>query len=203
MTSLVATLTGWRGTARSVRWSPLVATPLFLCAAIIVVEAAMDPSPADIGVLGEWGLAFTAAGAAFLADDATREAAPATPVGARARMAARAALAGPVVVAGWVLILLVYDAVTPAAVTADVPDRALAGVGLGAAALGLATLGDKVRAVTSPGAVGVGATACLAVASQSVPERWLAALPPPAVLWPVTVLVAVATAVVAEREPVR
>lgn len=181
----------------------MLATPVVLSVGLVVLRTVVGPNRGNVDLLGEWSLGFAALAAAFIADDATLEAAPATPVGARARLAARVALVGPVVVAGWLLVLLAYDAVSPAAVTADIADRVRTGVGLAAAALALAALGGKVRGVASPGVVGVGVMSVLAVVHRSAPETWLAALPPPTVLWPVTVVLAIATTVFSGREPAR
>lgn len=201
MRALVTTMTGWRSTARSVRWAPVLVTPLALCAALVVVGAVASPAPRNMSLLGEAGLAFTAAAVAFIGDDPTLEAAPATPIEARARLVTRATLAVPVVVAGWLLVLVVYDSLTPVSVTAERADLALAGLGVGAAALALAAVGGRLRSVQSPGAAGTGAMACLAVTARSLPPAWLENLPPARVLWPTTILVAVVTVAAATREP--
>lgn len=201
MRALVATGAGWRGTARSVRWSPMLVVPVVSCVALVVVGAAADPGPGKMSLLGEASLAFTAVTAAFMADDAALEGAPAMPVEAPVRLAARAALALPVVVVGWLLVLAVYKSVTPVSTTDHFADRALAGLAVAAAALALAALGGRLSSVGSPDAAGVGAMACLAVIWRSLPEAWLAMLPSASVLWPVTAGVAVVAIAVGTREP--
>ena len=152
-------------------------------------------------MLGETSLVFTAVTAAFIADDIFMEAAPATPTEAWFRLVVRAGVAGPVIAAGWLLVLVVYDSVSPVHVTADIASRGMVGLGLGSMALALATATDRRWAVASPGVAGLGAMACLALTWRILPEVWLKSLPPAEVLWPVTIVLALGLAVVATREP--
>lgn len=200
MSALVTTVDGWHGTVRSIRWSPMLVTPVATCAALVVVRAVAGPG-SGMGVVGKVGLASTAVAAAFVADDAALETAPATPVAARARLTARAVVAVPVVVLGWVLVLGVHHSVSPLPAAPDLVDRALAGLGVGSTGLALATLAGRLQAVVSPGAAGVGAMACLGVASMVLPAASLAALPAAEVVWPPTILLALVTVAVATREP--
>lgn len=208
MNALTTTADGWNSTVRSIRWSPMLVTPAVTCVALVAVRAAAGPV-SSVGLLDKAGLALTALAAAFVADDAALEAAPGTPVEVRARLAVRAVVALPVVVLGWLLVLAVHHSVTavPAApghvgpAAPDVVDRAVASVGAGSAALALATLAGRFRSLASPGAAGMGAIACLGVASTALPTAVLAALPPAGVVWPPTVLLAVVTIALATREP--
>lgn len=198
---LVTTVTGWRATIRSVRWSPMFVTPLALGVALVVVRTLADPAQGNMTLLGETSLAFTAVTAAFIADDIFMEAAPATPTEAWFRLVVRAGVAGPVIAAGWLLVLVVYDSVSAVPVTADIASRGMVGLGLGSMALALATACDRRWAVASPGVAGLGAMACLALTWRILPEVWLKSLPPAEVLWPVTIVLALGLAVVATREP--
>lgn len=201
MRALVTTVDGWSGAVRSSRWSPLVVTPVVACATLVLASAAAGPVPGLVS-LGEVGLAFTAVAYAFVADDAALNAAPATPVEARARLAARAVVMAPVAVLGWLLVLAVCHWVIPIpapAARADLAGRALAGVGLGSSALALATLGATLPPVASPGAAGMGAMVLIGAASTALPEATLARLPPAEVLWPTMTLLAVPVIVLATR----
>ena len=197
---MVTTADGWLGTVRSIRWSPLLVTPLVCSLSLVLAGALADPPPGHLAMVGEAGLAFTALAAAFIADDATRDAAPAMPTEARARLAARAVLTVPVTVVGWFVVLAVY--VWSAPVPPVVGERALAGLGLATAALALAALSGKLRAVESPGAAGVGAMVALGMVRFILPSTWRAALPPGEVLWPLIIMLALITVAAATREPV-
>ncbi len=202
MSGLVTTLDGWRSTIRTISWSPLLLAPVVASIALVVVAAAA-PIGSPIGLVGDAGLALTAVVGAFIADDPALEAAPATPIEARARLVARAAAATPVAVVGWLLVLGVYDHVTPHPAAVDLVNRALAALGLGSAALALGALSGKLRSVVSPGTAAVGAMAGLGVASLVVPEKWLEVLPPALMIWPATILLALVTVAVTTKEPAR
>ena len=201
MSPLLGTVDGWRATARSIRWSPLLVAPAVSSVALVVMHVLADGPPGRMSQVGEAALAFTAVTVAFVADDAALDAAPATPTEAPARLAVRAALMAPVSLLGWLLVLSVYGWLTPGPVTAGGLDRALGGLGLASAALALAALAGRLRWVVSPGAAGVAAMAGLGAALVVSPAAWLEALPPVEAVWPVTVLLALVTVAVATREP--
>ena len=200
MTGLVATADGWRATVRSIRWSPLLVVPPAASAVLLAAGALGDDAGRAV-MVGETGLAFTALSMAFIADDATRAAAPGVPVEAPTRLAARAAVMAPVVALGWLLVLATYAPVLlgPAGI-GGLSDRALAALGLASAALALATLVGRWTAAPSPGAVTVAAAVALHVL-QVVPKSWLAALPPGRPAWPAVAALAVIVAGLAAREP--
>lgn len=202
MSSPLTTVEGSIGTIRSIRWAPVLVAPVAASAALVGVRGIAGPDSL-MTLVGEAGLAFTAVTLAFIVDDVTRDAAPATPVDARLRLVGRAIVAAPVVLAGWLLVLAVYHSVTPSAGAADVADRALGGLALASVALGLAALGGRVGSVMSPGAVGVGAMACAGVVSRVSPEAWLEALPPGKLLCPAAILFGVLTVAIATSEPAR
>jgi hypothetical protein len=155
-------------------------------------------------LVGDAGLAFTAVAAAFIADDISLEAAPATPVDARARLMARAAVAVPVAAGGWLLVLGVYQAGTSSpGLFDDIAGHAWCGLALACAALGFAALGGKLRSVVSPGAAGVAAMACVGVVSRVAPAGWLQALPSGDVVSAAAILFGLVTLAVTTREPVR
>ena len=199
----MTSLDGWRRTVRSIRWSPVVVTPVVASSAILVVGVLTrhESGGGGVSLVADAGLALTAAVAAFIADDPTLEAAPATPVEAGSRLVARAAAVVPVLVAGWLLALAVYDRFEPDPTAVDVAGRALAGFGLATAALGLAALARRIGSVQSPGAAAVGAVAGLGVTSCLLPARWVQVLPSGPAVWPVTILAAVVTIAVMTREP--
>lgn len=203
MSGPMASVDGWRTTLRSIRWSPLLLAPVVASVALVVVAAVSQGAGGAVGLVADAGLALTAVVTAFIADDPTLEAAPATPIEARARLVARAAAAVPVAVVGWLLVLTVYDSITPEPAAIDLAGRALAALGLGSAALALAALTGRFQSVVSPGAAAVGAMACAGVASRALPGRWLEALPAAHAAWPATVLLALITVAVATTEPVR
>ncbi len=202
MSSPLTTVEGFIGTIRSIRWAPVLAAPIAASAALVGVRglAGLDPR---MTLVGEAGLAFTAVTLAFIVDDVTRDAAPATPVDARPRLVGRAIVAAPVVLAGWLLVLAVYHWVTPSAGAADVADQALGGLALASAAVGLAALGGRVGSVMSPGAAGAGAMACVGVISRVAPAQWLQALPPGDVVSAAAILFGVVTVAVTAGEPAR
>ncbi len=203
MNSPVTTVDGVRGTIRSIRWSPLLVTPVAASVALLGAQAVADPAAGRMTLVGEAGLAFTAVAPAFLVDDGTLDAAPATPIEARARLVARAVVAVPVAVAGWLLVLAVYHVVTSSAEAAGVGDRAQAGLTLASAALACAALGGKLRSIASPGAAGVGAMACVGVVLRVSPGAWLEALPPGDLICPAVILFGLVTVTVSTREPAR
>jgi hypothetical protein len=200
MTTLLTTLDRCVSTGRSIRWSPLVAAPVAASAALLVAGPLASGDPASVGIVGECGLAFTAVSAAFIADDACRDAAPGTPVEAPKRLATRAGLMAPVAVIGWLVVLAVYASVTPS-LPVDLGERILAGSGIAVAALALAAVGGRLRSVASPGAVGAGAVAALGLALQAAPARWLEHLPPATVVSAIAIAVGLMVVVLATREP--
>lgn len=200
MSTSFTAVDAWVSFGRSIRWSPLVAAPLAASAALLAIGVLTEPDPVRVALVGETGLAFTAAATAFIADDPGREAAPSTPVEAPARLARRAWLMLPVAVAGWLAVLALYTWVSPVP-PMNLAHRALAGLGVASSALGVAALGSRFRSVVSPGAAGIAAVAVLGVALEVVPVRWSAHLPEGVVLWPVTVVVSLLVVAYATREP--
>ena len=200
MNPLLGTVDGWTSTVRSSRWSPLVIAPVVASASLLWVAAASQPDPVRTGLVGETGLALSAVAGAFIADDLTAQAAPATPLGAGARLAARAAFMVPLTIVGWLLVLAVYASVAPS-FSADLAQRALSGLALACAALAFAAVAGRFRSVMSPGALGVAAMATLGLVLTTVPARWLAHLPSGEVLRPVTILVGLLVVVAATQEP--
>lgn len=200
MISAVMTLDGLRGTIRSTRWSPVLVTPMAASAALLGAHVVHGGAAGAMTLLGDTGLAFTAVAPAFIADDATSAAAPATPVDARARLLARSVVAMPVAAAGWMLVLVVYRFVT-SAVVVDVSARALVGLAMASVALAFAALGGRLSSAVSPGAVGVAAMALLGVLWTVAPKVWVDALPPGELLPASAILFSLATVAVATREP--
>lgn len=199
----MTTVDGVRATIRSIRWSPVLATPVAASLALLGARALAGPGAGRMTSVGEAGLAFTAVALAFVVDDVTLDAAPATPVHARARLVARAAVAVPVAVAGWLLVLAVYHVVSSSAEAAEIGRRGRAGLALASAAIGFAAVGGRWRSVASPGGAGVGAMACVGLVSMVSPKAWLEALPPGDLLLPAAVLFGLVTVAVATREPAR
>lgn len=199
MSRLTATMDLWAGTARSISWSRYLVAPLGSVAGL-GVAGPLAAAPAYLALVGEAGLAVTALAAAFIADDASADAAPATPVEAPRRLAIRAGLALPVVVAGWLAVLGVYTWVSPDPL-GELGPRAWAGVGIAAAALAVSAIGGRLASVPSPGAAGAGAMVALGVGLGLVPLRWLDYLPPGPVVSGVVVGVGVGVVVRATREP--
>lgn len=197
---LVTTAGGWAATARSVRWSPVVTAPLATCLALVLVRAIGGPVQRGPAVLGDAGLAFTAIAAAFTADDPTLDAAPAMPVPARLRMAARAVVLLPMTVSGWLLVAALDGGLNPAA-TRDLAGSALVALGLASAALGIAALAAKRWSLESPGAVGAGAMACLLMVLRALPASWLDPLPPTKMWAPATAIVALVLVAMTTKEP--
>lgn len=195
----VTTVDGLRGTIRSTRWSPVLVTPVAASAALLGTHVVHGGAAGAMALLGDTGLAFTAVATAFIADDAASAAAPASPVGARARLLARAAVAIPVAVAGWTAVLGVYHFVTSAGI--DVSARALAAPAMASAALAFAALGGRLSSAVSPGAAGVAAMALLAVVWTVAPKAWLDALPPGELICASAFLIGLVTVAVATREP--
>ena len=199
----MTTVDAWRGTVRTIRWSPVLATPLATCVAILALRAGGGPAPPGLTLVGTTGLAFTAMVVAFLVDDVTSEAAPATPVGARDRLLTRAAFVVPVVAAGWLLVLAFHHVVLAPVASAEVAAQARWAIGVAFGAVGFASLAGAGRAFSSPGAVGVAAMACVGVASQASLTPWMEALPASEVLCAGTALFAALSAAMATKEPAR
>lgn len=200
MISTLTTVDGLRGTIRSMRWSPVLVTALAASAALLGTHVVRGGATGAMALLGDTGLAFTAVAPAFIADDAASAAAPATPVDARARLLARAVVAMPVAVAGWVAVLGVYRFVT-SSVGIDVSDRAVAALAMVSAALAFAALGGRLSSAVSPGAAGVAAMAFLGVLWSVSPNAWAEALPPGELLSMSAILFGLVTVAVATREP--
>jgi len=192
---------GVLGTIRSIRWSPVILTPIAASAALLGADAVSGSAGGPMSLVGDAGLAFSAVALAFIMDDATGDAAPATPVDARERLVARAALAVPVAVAGWLLVLAVYHQVASSAGTAGMGERARVGAALACAAVGFAAVGGRLLAVGSPGAAGAGAMACIGAASMVSPNALLEALPPADLLCPAAVLLGLVAVALGTREP--
>ncbi len=151
--------------------------------------------------VGDAGLAVTAVAGAFIADDVVGDAAPGMPLGTRARLAARAAVALPVVAAGWLLVLTVHQRVAEVPETVALPIHVVTALGLTSSAVAMAALAERTLVLPSPGAVGVMVMAGIGAVSRVVPEAWLEALPPGRVVSAVTVVSALAVVAVATREP--
>lgn len=200
MSALMMTAGAWRATIRSVRWLPMLVAPASACLVLIVGRVAFG-ALADVGLVGRAGLVLTAAAAAFVVDDAAVEAAPASPVEVRARLAARAAVAVPVVVSAWLVVLAVQLGVTAASAAPAVAERALMSMGAGSAALAAAAVAARWRHLASPGAVGMSVVATLGAGWAALPARAVDALPPAEVAWPVVILAAFGVAAWATREP--
>ena len=203
MTPLLGTTDGWCATVRSVRWSPLLIAPIVSSIALVVLQAMADSTSRRITFLGDAGVAFTAASAAFIADDGIMAGAAPTPIEARTRLVARALVAMPVAVAGWLVVLAIYGRVLPPDAQPAIGSRAVAGIGVAAAALALATLFARSPGVPSPGAAGVAAVAGIALILQAVPVAWLRHLPSHRTIWVTAIVVAVPVIVAATREPAR
>jgi hypothetical protein len=106
-----------------------------------------------------------------------------------------------VVLLGWLLAAVVYAWVTPLSARLDLANRGLRAAAVASTALALAALAGKLLPVESPGAAGSGAVACLGGLWQMLPGGWLQALPPPTVVSPAIMVVAVATVALAAKEP--
>jgi hypothetical protein len=202
MNGLVTTADGWRGTARTVRWSPVLVTPLAASLALVVVHDVAAAGAGSIALLADTALALTAITAGFAVDDGIVDAARATPHDGRARLVARAMLVLPAVLVGWLVVLAVYRGIG-AAGSLDVDRAALRAVGLAAAALGIAAVAGRVPSIGSPGTAAVGLVASAGVAARVVPQCWVAALPRGSLLSPVVVVLALATVATATKEPAR
>lgn len=200
MSALLAMPKGMRGTMRSIRWSPVLSVPVAAAVALLAVRLT-GPRIDELAMVGDVGLVFTAVSVAFVVDDVALEAAPATPVGARARLVARAAVAVPVAVAGWLLVLLVYRSVLSSGGGPEVAERATSGLALAVAALGLASLGGKLRSVVSPGAAGMGAMAGVGVAWSVSPDAWVRVLPSGDVACLAAIVFGLVAVTVATKEP--
>ena len=200
-TTLVTTGDGCRATLRSVRWSPVLATPVAASVAVVAASALVGPA-GDMTLAGDVALAFTAVAGAFLLDDPTAAAAPATPIGARARLLARAAVALPVAVAGWLVVLAVYRRVGASA-AAGVADRAPSALGLASAAVGFGALGASLGFDRSPGAAGAAVMAGGGALTRACPAGWLEALPSGDALGLAAIPFALVAVAAATREPAR
>ncbi len=200
MKTLLTTADGWRGTVRSIRWSPMLSAPVAGCGALVGAWAFAGSAPGRMTLIGKVTLAFAAVMVAFVVDDVSVEAAPATPVTARGRLLARAALAVPASVLGWLLVLAVYNSVTSSA-AASVAYLAWSGVAMACAAVGFAALGRSVRSVPSPGAAGVAAMACIGAAWSTLPAAWVRLVPEKHVLYAAAVVFGSVSLVRGTREP--
>ncbi len=203
MTALVATTDGLRATVRSVRWSPLLLAPVASAIALVAVRTIAHVDSMRIAFLGDAGLVFTAVVVAFVADDAILSGAAPTPIEARTRLAARALVAVPVTVAGWLAVLAVYWRVLPGPAQPGIGSIALASLGVAATALALATLFARSPAVASPGAAGVAGMVVVGIILQAAPVAWLEHLPAHRTMWVATILVALPLIIAATREPAR
>lgn len=200
MKTLVTTVDGWRGTVRSTRWSPMLSAPVAACAVLVAAWAFAGPAAGQMTMIGKVTLAFAAVMVAFVVDDLSVEAAPATLVTARGRLLARATLAVPTSVLAWLLVLAVYNSVASTA-AATVGDLALSGVAVASAAVGFAALGRNVQAVRSPGAAGLAAMASMGAAWSALPAAWLRLLPEKHVLYAAAVVFGSVSLVRGTREP--
>ncbi len=169
----MSTADGWRAVARSVRWAPLLAAPLFGCFTLVVARAVAGPAGGRLALVGEMGRALTCVSVAFLVDDPAVSAAPAAPVTVRRRLIARAALGVPVAVLGWVGLAAVERSLTHGDVSFD----ARTALALAGAAIGLAAMAARRGVEPSPGAVGAGAVVAIATAATRVPPQWVAHAP--------------------------
>ncbi len=197
MTSLVRTVDGWVGTARSVRWSPMLAAPVASVAALVALRLAADAEQAVYALVGQSALAFTAAAAGFVVDDGAAEAAPGAPTEAAVRLGVRAAVALPVLVAGWAAVLGVHVALVEGPV--EPGTIALTSLAIAAVALGVAGVTAGASQVGSPGVAGLAAIAVLAAAQCAVPPAWLEAAPPTRVTAGTTVVLGALALVITTR----
>lgn len=200
MSSPLTGVDAWVGTARSIRWSPFVLPPVAGAASLLALGVLVDADPTRIGSVAETGLAFAAATAAFIIDDPANDAAPGTPVDARARLAARVGLMAPVAMVGWLLVLGTYVGVAPG-FPVELGRRTLTGVGMASAALALAAIVSRFRSTAPAGGAGVGVMAGLAFTLQVLPVRWLEHLPPARAVCPLAIVVALVVVVHVTREP--
>lgn len=202
MISTLTTVDGLRGTIRSTRWSPVLVTPLAASAALLGTHLVHGGTAGAMSLLGDTGLAFTAVAPAFIADDAASAAAPATPVDARSRLLARAAVAMPVAVAGWMAVLGVYRFVTSSA-GSDLSARSITALAMASAALAFAALGGRLSSAVCPGAAGVATMTVLGMLWMVAPVAWVDALPPGGLISASAILFGLVTVAFATREPVR
>lgn len=202
MTGVLAEPDVWRGTIRTVRWGPILSTPVAACLAVVVLRLLAGPTAAGrLHVVEELGLALTAMAVAFLADDVTADASPAVPVEAPARLRLRLAVGAPVAAVGWLLLLAVSHQVTGGGLLDDAAGMALSSVALAATTLAVAVVAGRTRASVSPGAVGLASVVSVGLLSLAAPTAWIEALPPPETAWPVLTALALLTIAVAGREP--
>ncbi len=200
MSSPFTGVDAWVGTARSIRWSPFVLPPVAGAASLLALGVLVDADPTRIGIVAETGLAFAAATAGFIIDDPANDAAPGTPLDARARLAARAGLMAPVAMVGWLLVLGTYVGVAPG-IPVELGRRTLTGLGMASVALAVAAIASTVRSAASPGAASVGVMAGLTCAFQVLPLRYLDHLPPAGAVCPLAIVVALLVVVHVTREP--
>ena len=177
MSSPFTELDAWLRTARSIRWSPLVMAPVAGAASLLALGVLVDADPTRIGIVAETALAFAAGTAGSVIDDPANDAAPGTPVDARARLAARVGLMAPVAMVGWLVVLATYVGVTPG-LPVELGRRALAGLAMASVALAMAAIGSRFRSPVSPGGTSVGVMAGIALALHVLPIEWLEHLPP-------------------------
>jgi hypothetical protein len=195
---LLATPDGRAGTVRSVRWAGVVAA-----ASVAVVASASTQlggaGGASSGLLVEAALTMVAASLAFAADDLVAGAAPATPVGLRARLLARLAATSPVAVLGWTVVVVLAGRET-----GDVTVGVLAAAAIGCIATATALGLQRVADLPSPGAAGAALTvACLGLVAVGAPASWLELLPPAPGGWVAAILAAAAVAWRSTEEPAR
>lgn len=164
----MTTADGWRAVARSVRWGPLLVAPLLGCAALVVARAVAGPAPGRLASVGVLARALICMSVAFLVDDPTVSAAPASPVTVRRRLISRAVLGLPVAVLGWVALVVIERSLTDG----DVSLAAGATIALAGVAIGFAAMADRHGVDPSPGAVGAAAVGAIAAAATMVPPQW-------------------------------
>jgi hypothetical protein len=172
MRGLLVTGEGRRASARAVRWSPIVVPPTLGVVALAVLRLLGGSFWANRGMAAGPILALTAVAVAFVVDDPVVAAAPASPLGVRARLIGRAALVLPAAAAGWFSVWAIAQPL-PSSLGRD-----------GLAALALATAGTGAACVAcsrwphlSPGAVGAGAVVVAALVVDVAPSTWWAWVP--------------------------
>jgi hypothetical protein len=168
VTHALATADGWRSTSRAIPWAPLLAVPL--SGAAVVLTARLAGHGARLGPLAPAVLMLTAAALAFSADDAVLAAAPASPTGTRARLAARILVVLPVLAVAWL-------AVTVIAGAGDRWSMAPVALGQAAVALAVAVVAGRRWPHVSPGGVGVVAAATAMTLFALVPHGWIGWVP--------------------------
>ncbi len=199
MSALLATRAGWRASARSVRWSPIVTVPAVGVGMLLVLRALGGGAWGARGLVAEPALLLTATVVAFAVDDPALACSPSAPAGIRARLAGRVALVLPVVVLGWGTLLWVADLEGRGG--PGLGERAIVAFALGAAPVAAATIASQRLRHASPGAVGAAAVGTTALVALAAPSAWFGWLPPNA--WIVGIVLGGAALVIAvsTREP--